>query len=82
MLMGYVGVSSNFTARKKQHLLHLKNKCHVNYKLQKAWDEGEFNEDSIQILASGLSRNEAYQKELSLRGRTNLGWNINKGGHS
>lgn len=82
LLMGYVGVSNNFDARKHQHILHLKKKCHVNYKLQKAWDNGVFNEDSIQILFSGLSRGEAYGKEANLRGRKNMGWNINKGGYS
>jgi len=82
ILMGYIGVSNNFEARKQQHLLHLKKKCHVNYKLQKAWSYGEFNENSFQILHSGLSRQEAYKMEFSLRGRKDLGWNINKGGYS
>lgn len=81
-LLGYIGVSNNFDARKQQHILHLKNKCHINYKLQKAWNDGAFNEDSIQILYADLSKADAYNREFNLRNRMNIGWNINKGGYS
>ncbi len=81
-LLGYIGVSSNFEARKSQHILHLKNKCHVNHKLQEAWDNGDFNGDSIYVLYSGLTRHEAHEKEFNMRRYKNMGWNINKGGYS
>jgi hypothetical protein len=77
---GYIGVSSNFTARKSEHLEHLYLGCHINYKLQKAYDNKEFDESNFYILKSGLSKESAYDEEYFLRKYHNVGWNIKKGG--
>lgn len=77
---GYIGVSSNFEARKSEHLQHLKLGCHINYKLQKAYDNQQFDGNDIFILKSALSKNQAYDEEYSLRRYHNVGWNIKKGG--
>lgn len=78
--LGYIGVTNNFGARKSEHIEHLKIGCHVNHKLQYAFDIGEINEESFRIVSSGLSKSEAYNQEYFLRSRRNMGWNIKKGG--
>ncbi|MFL0838134.1 GIY-YIG nuclease family protein [Vibrio parahaemolyticus] len=78
--VGYVGVTSNFSARKAEHLMHLKEMCHINKKLQEAWYNNEFTEQDFIILDENLSRYEAYSLEYRLRPRRNIGWNIKRGG--
>ncbi|HCG8418242.1 TPA: hypothetical protein NJ548_003600 [Vibrio parahaemolyticus] len=78
--VGYIGVTSNFSARKAEHLMHLKEMCHVNKRLQEAWGNSEFTAQDFNVLDENLSRDEAYSLEYRLRPRRNMGWNIQRGG--
>lgn len=77
---GYIGVSWNFQARKAEHLKHLELGCHVNYKLQSAYNKGEIDESSFVIVEANISKRTAYDQEYYLRRYKGMGWNIQKGG--
>ncbi len=77
---GYIGVTSNFEARKIAHFEALENKCHENKALQAAYNRHEFNRNSMITLFQGLTEDGAYSKENELRPRYHMGWNLNQGG--
>ena len=61
----YIGSTSNFLKRKKQHLEMLEKGNHHSYKLQRAYNKGELKEFEFRILEKLLPT--ATKKELFLR---------------
>lgn len=77
---GYIGVTSDFEARKHNHFTLLKNRIHENRRLQYVFDHRKIDENNMVVIESGLTESEAYQRETTLRPNFHMGWNINKGG--
>ena len=78
---GYIGVTGNFTQRKKQHLDALSMGGHKNYKLQEYYDEfKDFLEIYVYKTFPDGSIKHAYSLEEYLRPQANIGLNIAVGG--
>lgn len=80
----YIGITTNYEKRKKQHFEQLSRNCHVNYKLQK--DYSTYGEKSFVfevIEEFDGDEEEAYNKEYELIQKTHATqyYNILEGGH-
>lgn len=80
----YIGITTDFEKRKKQHFYNLKSKIHPNYKLQKDYDiygEQAFQIEIIETFEG--TTDDAYFKEYELIQKTNATnfYNILEGGH-
>lgn len=79
----YIGITTNFEKRKKQHFNQLANHSHINYKMQNDYDE--FGKDVFQIeIIETLETDEqtAYQHEYDLiqKFQATQSYNILEGG--
>jgi predicted GIY-YIG superfamily endonuclease len=79
----YIGITTNFEKRKKQHLNNLENHIHPNYKLQKDYDIYGKEKFTIKIIDQFTGDiGEAYNKEYELIQKYNAtnSYNILEGG--
>ena len=75
---GYIGVSKNFSERKRKHLSHLERNTHCNHKLKAAWlKHGNLKFTIIKICKT---EHDMYEAERCLRPKSHMGWNIRRGG--
>lgn len=72
---GYVGISKNFTERMKAHKKNRKHTILTCVIKKYGWDNL-----TIDILHSTLSKEEALSKEFKYRPHQNIGWNMQRGG--
>lgn len=82
--MRYVGQTTNFSRRKSEHLLKLKENRHPNLKLQNAWNKyGEDNFIIEKITYENLSKEELDEQEkyyIQKYDSYNNGYNLTLGG--
>lgn len=80
----YVGQTTNFVRRKNEHLSQLKNKTHINKKLQNAWNKyGENNFIVEKIQYDNISKEELNNEEIKYIKQYdsyNNGYNLTIGG--
>ena len=80
----YVGQTTNFVRRKNEHLSQLKNKTHINKKLQNAWNKyGENNFIVEKIQYDNISKEELNNEEIKYIKQYNSynnGYNLTIGG--
>ena len=80
----YVGQTTNFVRRKNEHLSQLKDKTHINKKLQNAWDKyGENNFIVEKIQYDNISKEELNNEEIKYIKQYdsyNNGYNLTIGG--
>ena len=80
----YVGQTTNFVRRKNEHLSQLKDKTHVNKKLQNAWNKyGENNFIVEKIQYDNISKEELNNEEIKYIKQYdsyNNGYNLTIGG--
>lgn len=80
----YVGQTTNFVRRKNEHLSQLKDKTHINKKLQNAWNKyGENNFIVEKIQYDNISKEELNNEEIKYIKQYNSynnGYNLTIGG--
>ena len=80
----YVGQTTNFVRRKNEHLSQLKDKTHINKKLQNAWNKyGENNFIIEKIQYDNISKEELNNEEIKYIKQYdsyNNGYNLTIGG--
>lgn len=80
----YVGQTTNFVRRKNEHLSQLKDKTHINKKLQNAWNKyGENNFIVEKIQYDNISKEELNNEEIKYIKQYdsyNNGYNLTIGG--
>lgn len=80
----YIGITTDFQKRKKQHFKNLKNHSHPNYKIQEDYDKYGEQAFKIEVIEEFEGTNDdAYFKEYELiqeKQATNS-YNILEGGH-
>lgn len=80
----YVGQTTNFARRKNEHLSQLKDKTHINKKLQNAWNKyGENNFIVEKIQYDNISKEELNNEEIKYIKQYdsyNNGYNLTIGG--
>lgn len=80
----YIGITTDYIKRKKQHFNNLKNNTHPNYKLQKDYNNYGKENFIFEIIETfDGEEKEAYQKEYDLiqRYKATESYNILEGGH-
>lgn len=80
----YVGQTTNFARRKKEHLSQLRNNSHINSKLQNSWNKyGEENFIIEKIQYDNISKDELNEEEkryIKKYDSYNNGYNLTLGG--
>jgi group I intron endonuclease len=76
----YIGCSSNFDKRKKEHLYKLHKQKHENIYLQRAWDKYGENNFTFEVKFQFSTSKEMYNKEIELIYQENNLYNTAKGG--
>jgi group I intron endonuclease len=76
----YIGCSSNFDKRKKEHLNKLFKQKHENIYLQRAWDKYGKENFKFEIKFQFSTSEEMYSKEIELIKQENNLYNIANGG--
>lgn len=75
----YIGSSTDFEKRRKQHLTMLENNTHFNHKLQKAYND---NKDSIEIILieerGDLNKQQLYDLEQAYINYNKYKYNLSK----
>lgn len=80
----YVGKTTNFSRRKSEHLLHLREQRHINKKLQSAFNKyGEENFTFVKIAFDDITKEELNEQEqyyINYYDSFNKGYNLTLGG--
>lgn len=80
----YIGITTDFKKRKRQHFSNLKNRTHPNYKMQNDYDQYGESAFKIEIIDEFEGTNDdAYFKEYELiqEMKATDSYNILEGGH-
>lgn len=76
----YIGCSSNFNKRKKEHLNKLRKQKHENLYLQRSWDKHGEQNFIFEIKFQFSTSKEMYNKEIELIDNEDNLYNTAKGG--